>query len=285
MKDGRSGELLLVKGKGGVARRLPRETKGKAMTQADKARAFARLHVPGDPLVLFNAWDAGSAKAVADGGAKAIATGSWSVAAAQGFTDAEELPLDFAIANAARIARAVTLPVTLDFEGGYAVDGGRLAANFARVLATGVVGCNFEDQVIGGDGLHSVKEQAARIEAIRRQAEQGGVPAFINARTDIFLKAKPDAHDRAAVDHALERARAYADAGASGFFVPGLMDEALIARVCEGTKLPVNVMMFSGMPGPRRLAEIGVARVSHGPGPYRQAMTALTEAARAAMAY
>lgn len=255
------------------------------MNQAEAARAFTALHVAGAPLVLFNAWDAGSAKAVEEAGARAVATGSWSVAAAQGFTDAEELPLDFAIANAARIVRAVTLPVTLDFEGGYAVDRVQLAANFARVLATGVVGCNFEDQVIGGEGLHSIKDQAARIEALRRQAEQVGVPAFINARTDIFLKAKPEAHDRAAVDHALERARAYADAGASGFFIPGLADESLIARVCEGTKLPVNVMMFAGMPGPRRLAEIGVARVSHGPGPFRQAMAALTEAARAAMAY
>jgi 2-methylisocitrate lyase-like PEP mutase family enzyme len=255
------------------------------MTQAEQARMFAALHTPGTPLILFNAWDAGSAKAVADAGAKAIATGSWSVAAAQGFTDAEELPLDFAIANADRIVCAVDLPVTLDFEGGYAVDRVRLAANFALVLATGVVGCNFEDQVIGSEGLHSVKEQAGRIEALRREAEKADVPFFINARTDIFLKAKPDAHDRAGVDHALERARAYADAGASGFFVPGMMDEGLIARVCEGSPLPVNIMMFAGVPGPRRLGELGVARVSHGPGPYRQAMAAVTEAARAALAY
>lgn len=253
------------------------------MTQADKARAFAVLHVPGTPLILFNAWDAGSAKAVADAGARAIATGSWSVAAAQGFTDAEALPLDFAIGNAERIVRAVDLPVTLDFEGGYAVDPMQLAANFARVLATGVVGCNFEDQIVGGEGLHGVKEQAGRIGALRREAEKANVPAFINARTDIFLKAKTDAHDRAAVDQALERARAYADAGASGFFVPGMMDESLIARVCEGSPLPVNIMMFPGVPAPRRLGELGVARVSYGPGPYRQAMAALTEAARAAL--
>jgi 2-methylisocitrate lyase-like PEP mutase family enzyme len=252
------------------------------MSQNEKARAFAALHVPGNPVILFNAWDPGSAKAVADGGAKAIATGSWSVAAANGFSDAEGLPMDLAIANAERIVKAVELPVTLDFEGGYAVEANAVAANFAKLLATGVIGCNFEDQVVGGEGLHPTRDQARRIEALRREAERAGVPAFINARTDIFLKAKPEAHDGAAVDQALERARAYADAGASGFFVPGLADERLLARVCEASPLPVNAMMFPGMPDKKRLAELGVARISHGPGPYRQAMAALTEFARAA---
>lgn len=253
------------------------------MTQAEKARAFRAMHVPGQPLVLFNAWDPGSAKAIAEGGAKAIATGSWSVADAHGFGDAEGLPFDLAIANAARIAGAVALPVTIDFEGGYAIDPGKLAANFATLLATGAIGCNFEDRVIGGDGLHPVAEQAERIRAMRRAAERAQVDAFINARTDIFLQARAEAHDRAAVDAALERARAYADAGASGFFVPGLANERLLARVCEASPLPVNAMMFAGMPDRRRLGELGVARVSHGPGPYRQAMKALTEAARAAI--
>jgi 2-methylisocitrate lyase-like PEP mutase family enzyme len=251
------------------------------MNQADKARAFAALHVPGDPVILFNAWDAGTARAIGEAGAKAIATGSWSVAAAHGFYDAEALPMDLAIANAVRVAGAVDLPVTIDFEGGYAVEQTTLAANFERLLATGVIGCNFEDQVMGSEALHPAREQARRVEALRREAERAGVPAFINARTDIFLKAKSDAHDKEAVDHALERARAYADAGASGFFVPGLVDEGLLARVCEGSPLPVNVMIFAGMPDKKRLAELGVARISYGPGPYRQAMAALTETARA----
>ncbi|HEV2568992.1 isocitrate lyase/phosphoenolpyruvate mutase family protein [Sphingomonas sp.] len=254
------------------------------MNQSEKARAFAALHKPGQPLILFNAWDAGSAKAIADAGAKAIATGSWSVAAAYGFGDGEGLPLDLAVANAARIVATVELPVTLDFEGGYAVDPSRVGENFGLALAAGVIGCNFEDRVVGGEGLHPVHVQAARVEALRRAAERAGIPAFINARTDIFLSSKPDTHDRAAADHALERARAYAGAGASGFFVPGLADEGLLARICEASPLPVNAMMFPGMPSAKRLAELGVARISHGPGPYRQAMAALTDAARAAFA-
>jgi 2-methylisocitrate lyase-like PEP mutase family enzyme len=192
--------------------------------------------------------------------------------------------MEIALANAARIAGTVALPVTLDFEGGYAIEPKAVAANFGRVLATGVIGCNFEDQVVGGEGLHPIRDQARRIEALRREAERASVSAFINARTDIFLKAKPDAHDNAAVDQALERARAYADGGASSFFVPGLADERLLARVCEGSPLPVNAMMFPGMPDKKRLAELGLARISHGPGPYRQAMAALTECARAAFA-
>jgi len=252
------------------------------MNQSEKARAFAALHVPGAPVVLFNAWDAGSARAVAEAGAKALATGSWSVAAAYGFDDGEGLPLDLAVANAARIVAATDLPVTLDFEGGYAVEPERLAANFGIVLAAGVVGCNFEDRVVGGEGLHPIGFQAARVEALRRSAERARIPAFINARTDIFLASKAETHDRAAADHALERARAYADAGASGFFAPGLADESLIARICEASPLPVNAMMFPGMPGRKRLAELGVARISYGPGPYRLAMKALTDAAREA---
>ena len=123
---------------------------------------FANLHVGGEPLVLFNAWDAGSATAVAKSGAKAIATGSASVAMANGFGDGEEVPLEFAIGNAERIVKAVELPVTVDFEGGYATDANGLTANGRRLAATGAIGCNFEDQIVGTDRLYDIAEQAAR---------------------------------------------------------------------------------------------------------------------------
>ncbi|MDB5690993.1 MAG: phosphonomutase [Alphaproteobacteria bacterium] len=246
------------------------------MNQGAKARLFVSLHERGNPLILYNAWDAGSAKAVADAGAKAIATGSWSVAAAQGCHDAESLPLDLALANAERVVEAVALPVTIDFEGGYAVAPEALAANMARLAATGAIGCNFEDQVIGGEGLHPVALQAARIRAARAAV---GPDFFINARTDIFLKAKHDTHDGAMVDQALERGRAYAEAGASGFFVPGLADTALLKRVCDASPLPVNFMAFPGAPDHGELAAAGIARISYGPFPYRLALKALKEAA------
>jgi len=236
------------------------------MIQNDKARAFAALHVPGDPLILFNAWDAGSAKAIADAGAKAIATSSSSVAMANGFPDGEAVPMDFALANAERIVRSVDLPVTVDFEGGYAVEPEAVAANASRLAATGVIGCNFEDQVVGGEGLHSIEEQSRRIRALR---DAVGPDLFINLRTDLFLKADAPAHDAAMADAAIERGRAYADAGASGFFIP--------------VPLPVNAMHFPGAPTRAQWAAAGIARISHGPFPHMDLMAALTGTAREAI--
>jgi 2-methylisocitrate lyase-like PEP mutase family enzyme len=249
------------------------------MTQSDKFRLFASLHVPGDPVILYNAWDAGSAKIIAEAGAKAIATGSASVAAAHGFADAEALPLALALANAERVVAAVELPVTIDFEGAYAVAPGEAAANAAKLAATGAIGCNFEDQMVGGEGLHPTDVQAERIRAIRAAV---GPDFFINARTDIFLKSRD--HDDAMVDAAIERASAYAEAGASGLFVPGLADLRLLERVCKASPLPVNFMAFPGAPSAAAVAQTGVARISHGPFPFRLTMNALKEAAAAAMA-
>jgi 2-methylisocitrate lyase-like PEP mutase family enzyme len=245
---------------------------------SDKARAFAALHRPGDPVVLCNAWDPGSARVVAEAGAKAIATGSASVAAAHGFQDAEALPLDLALANAARVAGAVDLPVTIDFEGAYGVEPGHVAANMARLADTGAIGCNFEDQVIGGDGLHPVEVQTARIRAARAAV---GPDFFINARTDIFLKTRAATHAAATIEEAIARANAYAEAGGSGFFVPGLVDLDQLAQICAASPLPVNFMAFPGAPDAVAVAAAGVARISHGPFPYKLAMQALKEAAEA----
>jgi 2-methylisocitrate lyase-like PEP mutase family enzyme len=247
-----------------------------------KYTAFAKLHIPGDPVILFNVWDAGSAAAAERAGAKAIATGSWSVAAAHGFGDAEALPLELAIANAARVVGAVALPVSIDFEGGYAVDPGALAANAAALAATGAIGCNIEDQVIGAATriLHPIDRQVARLAAMRRAT---GDHFFINARTDIFLHAPADTHDKAKADAAIDRAHAYADAGASGFFVPGLVDLALLERICRASPLPVNFMAFPGAPGAAPVAATGVARISHGPGPYRMMLKTFEDAARAVL--
>ncbi len=253
-------------------------------SQLERAETFAKLHVKGSPVILFNIWDPGSAVVAARAGARAIATGSWSVAAAFGFADGEKLPLDLALANIRRIVAAVDLPVTLDLEGGYGTTPEAVAGTVTQVLATGVIGFNFEDQIVGGAGLYPIADQAARIHAVRQAAERTGVVAFLNARTDLFLKGDTAEHDGALVDAALERAAAYAAAGASGFFVPGLIDETLIGRVCAESTLPVNVMALVGAPSARRLAELGVARISHGPGPYRLAMKTLEEAAHAALA-
>jgi 2-methylisocitrate lyase-like PEP mutase family enzyme len=158
------------------------------MNQTEKAKCFAELHVKGAPLLLYNAWDAGSAKSILAAGAQAIATSSWSVAEAQGYRDGEAIPIELAERIVCRIAATIEAPVTVDFEGGYSDDDGELADNISRLLDTGVIGINFEDRVVKGSGLYSVERQARRIAAIRRAAEKKGVDLFINARTDVFFE-------------------------------------------------------------------------------------------------
>lgn len=242
---------------------------------------FAALHVPGDPFVLFNVWDAGSAHAVAKSGAKAIATGSASVSMANGFGDGQQVPIDFALENARRIVAAVDLPVTVDFEGSYSDDPTKGADNIARLAAIGAVGCNFEDQIVGGEGLHPISLQAERIAAARQAV---GPDFFINVRTDLFLKAPQETHDQAMLDEAIARVRAYAEAGANGFFVPMLGDLGMLRRLSAESPIPVNFMTYPGCPSNAEVAETGVARISHGPFPYMALMGQLEEAARAALA-
>jgi 2-methylisocitrate lyase-like PEP mutase family enzyme len=246
---------------------------------ASKFETFAALHVPGDPVILYNIWDVGSAQAVVKAGAKALATGSHPVGDASGFGDAQQVPLDFVFDNARRIADSVDLPLTVDFESAYSDDPEQGAANVARLAATGAVGCNFEDQVIGGEGLHPLDLQVRRIEAIRRAV---GDAFFINARTDAFLKTQT--YDDALVDKVVERGKAFADAGASGFFVPRLSDPPQIERVVREVPLPLNVIAFPGAPPKQDWASAGVARISHGPFPHRALMAKLEEMAREAIA-
>jgi 2-methylisocitrate lyase-like PEP mutase family enzyme len=246
-----------------------------------KFEDFARLHIAGHPLVLFNVWDAGSAEAVGKSGAKAIATGSASVSMANGFGDGEAVPLELALANAARVAKAVDLPVTIDFEGGYAVDGDALTVNGRRLAETGAIGCNFEDQVVGTDRLYEISDQIARIGALR---EGVGDDFFVNVRTDLFLKAPSESHDGGLADRAIERGKAYADAGANGYFIPGLANLSLVERICQAVDLPVNAMHLPKGPSRAQWATAGIARVSHGPFPYMAMQEWLTSEALAAMA-
>ena len=246
---------------------------------ASKFETFASLHVPGNPVVLYNIWDVGSALAVVKAGAEALATGSHPVADANGWPDGQKVPIDFALANATRIVNAVELPLTVDFEGAYSTDPQEGGANVARLAATGAIGCNFEDQVIGGEGLHRLDLQVERIRAIRQAV---GNQFFINARTDLFLKTQT--YDDALIDQVVERGKAFADAGASGFFVPRLGDPRQIERVVREVPLPLNVIAFPGAPDKKIWAEAGVARISHGPFPHRTLMAKFEEMAREAIA-
>lgn len=240
---------------------------------------FAALHVPGDPLVLYNVWDPGSALAVAEAGAKALATGSHPVGDASGFGDGHKVPLEYVFENARRIAGATDLPLTVDFEGAYSADPDEGAANVAQLEETGAVGCNFEDQVVGGEGLHPLELQVRRIAAIRQAV---GEAFFINARTDLFIKSRT--HDDALVEEAIARGKAFADAGANGFFVPRLTDPGQAERVAREVPLPLNLIAVPDAPPKQAWASAGVARISHGPFPFKRLMQQLVENAKEAMA-
>jgi 2-methylisocitrate lyase-like PEP mutase family enzyme len=140
------------------------------MNQTEKAKRFAELHVKGAPLLLYNAWDAGSAKSILAAGAQAIATSSWSVAEAQGYRDGEAIPIELAQRIVGRIAATIEVPVTVDFEGGYTEDDSELADNISHLLDTGVIGINFEDRVVKGSGLL----QRRPASATHRGHSQGG---------------------------------------------------------------------------------------------------------------
>ncbi|PTQ09426.1 phosphonomutase [Sphingomonas oleivorans] len=238
------------------------------MSQINKAKHFASLHRSEDPLFLYNIWDAGGAKVIAEAGAPAIATGSMSMAIAHGYQDGQQIPLDLVLTIVSRICNTVDLPITVDFEGGYADNLSGLAENTSRLIASGAVGINFEDQLVNGDGLYTISEQCDRISTIREAAESANMPLFINARTDLFLRENDNNKYSGLVDEAITRAKAYALAGASGFFVPGLTDVSLIQVICENVDLPVNVMRIGTAPEKAELSSSGVARISCGPGPY-----------------
>ena len=254
----------------------------RTVDQAHKAEQFRALHIPGKPLVLFNIWDAGGTKAVAAGGAKAIATGSWSVANANGFADGERIPLGLAIDNLRRIVSATDLPVTIDLESGYGDAPEIVGKTIGLAIDAGAIGCNLEDSFPANGKLRETVDQAHRIRYARQIADATNISFFINARTDIFFQRPPEQHNESMVVEAMERAHAYADAGADGLFAPGLADITLIARLAAGSPVPLNIMVDDGTPPLHKLAEHGVARVSHGPGPYLMAMKGLEEGARAA---
>ena len=244
----------------------------------DQIAAFKALHMPGDPLVLFNIWDAGSARAVAKAGAKAIATGSFGVAEAQGFADGEDFAIEDALRNLERVISVTDLPVTIDFESGYGATAAAVGKSVARARAGGAAGINMEDRMPGETALLPVSEAAERVAA----AVSSGL--FVNARTDIYRGLKPENYGQHLIDAVLERAEAFANAGAGGLFVPFLGDHSAILAICARSRLPVNILWGPGRGTKAELAALGVARISYGHGPWAAAMNWLSDQASAVFA-
>lgn len=219
----------------------------------DLSARFHALHQGSSPLLICNAWDAGSARLMRNLGALAVATTSAGVAWTHGYVDGNALPCDLLVATAAGIARAVDVPVSIDMEAGYSDDPAAVAALAARLVDVGVVGINIED------GAGSPDLLAAKIAAIRAAV---GPDLFINARCDVYLRplTAPDAR----VSEALRRAALYAGAGASGLFTPGVTDKAEIAALAAGTHMPLNIMARPTLAPLSELVPLGVKRLSAG---------------------
>src|ERR1700761_3686052 len=200
--------------------RSPQDERYVMADQKTKAQQFAKLHVAGDPVVLYNVWDAGSAKAVTSAGAKAVGTSSWAVAEALGFSDGEKTPFELVIDNLKRIVGVTELPVSVDLETGYGVEPETVGKSVEQAIKAGAIGCNIEDSFPGAGGLRDSQEQASRLRSVRRAADAAGIHFFVNARSDVFFQ--PDADGEAAVAEAVERAHIYLQAGADSLFLPGL---------------------------------------------------------------
>jgi len=226
--------------------------------KAETATIFHRLHEGPEPLLLPNAWDAGSARLMESLGAKAIATTSAGVAWTHGYPDGDVLPVRMLVSTIVAIARAVRAPLTIDVEGGYSDGPAAVEETVARIVEAGAVGINIEDGGASPDLL------CLKIERAKRAGQHFGIDLFVNARTDIYLRGLAPEGKRVA--EVLSRVKLYRDAGASGLFVPGMRDPAEIRAVAADAGLPLNVMAWPGLPSAAELAQLGVRRLSAGSG-------------------
>jgi len=225
--------------------------------------------VPGRPLLLPNAWDAASARAVVEAGFPVVATTSGGVANALGYEDHQGAPAEEMLTAAARIARAVDVPVTVDAEAGYGLGPAELVAELERA---GAAGCNLEDTDHDTDALREPEEQAAWLRRVREAADAAGHGLVINARVDVFLAADADVPQPELVPDALARARVYLDAGADCVYPIALWDGDALRAFVDGAGGPVNALAFPKAPPVAELAALGVARVSWGGLLHRAAM-------------
>jgi len=229
--------------------------------KAIKAELFRAMHHGPPLLVLPNAWDAVSARIVVAGGYPAVATTSGGVAWALGYADGERAPWDEVVAATARIARAVSVPVTADIESGYGDSTEAVAGSIADIITAGAVGVNLEDGLRDGPlPIRPIGEAAERIAAAREAGRAAGVPLVINARTDLYIKNVGDEEGR--FDEAVARARAYLAAGADCFYPIALSDMETIGRLAAAVPAPININARAGYPTVAEFEALGVRRIS-----------------------
>jgi 2-methylisocitrate lyase-like PEP mutase family enzyme len=238
---------------------------------AERAERLRALHEASEPLVLPNAWDAASARAVVEAGFPVVATTSSGVSAALGYRDGQGTPPDEMFAAIARITRVVDVPVTADIEAGYGLSPEELVR---RLLEAGAVGCNLEDtDHVAGQALRDPAEQGRWLAEVKRAARGAGVDIVLNARIDIFLRRHSETP--ADIDEAIARAQTYVEAGADCVFPILIRQEATIGALVDGIPGPVNIYAMAGAPDVQRLRQLGVRRISLAGRLHRASMTDL----------
>ncbi|MDQ6692171.1 MAG: isocitrate lyase/phosphoenolpyruvate mutase family protein [Candidatus Dormibacteraeota bacterium] len=247
-----------------------------------KFQRFQELHRGGQLLVLPNAWDAGSARLLSTLGFPALASTSSGVAWALGVPDGQHLGRDQMLEAIRRMVAVTPLPLTADMEAGYGLDAQYVAETVRLVIEAGAVGVNLEDGTADRENpLASLDDQVARLRAAREAADAAGVDLYINARTDVYLRRVGNERDR--LEHTLERAQAYLEAGAAGIFVPGTADLDTISELAARIAAPLNVLLTEGTPSVSVLSDAGVRRLSTG-GRLAQAALGLLSKAAAELA-
>jgi len=236
------------------------------MSQQEKAKLFYKLHHSPGLLILPNIWDSLGALLLENIGYPAVATASASVAFSRGYNDGEHIPFEELLVILERIAANADVPVTADIESGFADNESRLAENIRQVLKTGIAGINFEDTDKKTGTLYSIETQCKRIEIIKKVTKEMDIPLFINARTDVYVRGRGLDTSEAKLEETIKRGMAYKKAGADCFFPLAVQKASDIKAIVDTLQMPVNIILIPAVPPIDTLHEIGVKRISLGPG-------------------
>lgn len=246
--------------------------------QPSKGKILHDLHHNGKLLVLPNVWESLGAAMLEDIGYSAIATASGATAFSNGYQDGEKIPFNDLLVILQRIVKSVNVPVTADIENGYATNNSNLAENIRKLINIGIAGINFEDSHHYEQQLISIEHQCEKIFLIKKISKEMGASLFVNARTDAYIKGN-DLSGEEKLSQTIQRGKAYKDAGADGLYPIFLKDKTAICEIIKEVDLPVNILLLPGIPEFSELKEIGVARLSLGPGLLKVAINAMKNVA------
>lgn len=245
------------------------------------SRSLELLNSPGNPLILFGVWDVSSAQAITESGARAIALDAWSVAEASGFVEPVHMPVDYYINVLQRVTASTYLPVVCDLCVGVDDDVETVSVYASKALQAGASGLNIGDSLTGTGELRNLPHQVEIISRVRATAKDLGIQAYLYARTDVFHQTFPEQHTESMVATAVERSRAYSDAGANNLFVPGLPDPDRIIQIVRQSALPVTVTNRGRSVRFQDFSRLSVACIATGPQSYLSALATIRNEARA----